>query len=313
MLGNLRLTTQHGFGFRSGQFSSIGDWESIYNATTKPSGDDHSPHYVAYIWSVYLWAYEVSGYQPLLDRSRTALGDMMNSYPSAWVPTSNGIAMQRARIVLPLAWLVRVDDTPQHRSWLKTAVEGLLTRQVCGPDGSGWCALTEELSHEGWARGTRVPNNDDYGTFEAPLNQENSDPVSDLLYTSNFALLGLHEAAGATGDPQYIAAADALADFMVRVQAKSSEHATLDGAFFRAFDHEKWEVWASDADIGWGAFSVETGWTQSWISACLGMRVLNTTLWDLAADPWMVQSIKPDFDVWVPTMFGGVEPDAEAA
>ena len=26
------------------------------------------------------------------------------------------------------------------------------------------------------------------------MNQENSDPVSDFLYTSNFALLGLHEA-----------------------------------------------------------------------------------------------------------------------
>jgi hypothetical protein len=31
------------------------------------------------------------------------------------------------------------------------------------------------------------------GTFEAPLNQFNDDPVSDFLYTSNFALLGLHE------------------------------------------------------------------------------------------------------------------------
>ena len=31
------------------------------------------------------------------------------------------------------------------------------------------------------------------GTFEAPLNQANDDPVSDFLYTSNFALLGLHE------------------------------------------------------------------------------------------------------------------------
>lgn len=31
------------------------------------------------------------------------------------------------------------------------------------------------------------------GTFEAPLNHDNDDPVSDFLYTSNFALLGLHE------------------------------------------------------------------------------------------------------------------------
>lgn len=83
---------------------------------------------------------------------------------------------------------------------------------------------------------TRVPNNADYGTFEAPLNQENDDPVSDFLYTSNFALLGLHEAAAALGDPKIKAVEDKLADFIVRIQARSTEHPDLDGAFFRAFD-----------------------------------------------------------------------------
>ena len=47
------------------------------------------------------------------------------------------------------------------------------------------------------------------GTFEAPLNQENSDPVSDLLYTTNFAFLGLHEAAAATGNAAVLSASPA--------------------------------------------------------------------------------------------------------
>jgi hypothetical protein len=112
-----------------------------------------------------------------------------------------------------------------------------------------------------------------------PLNQHNDDPVSDFLYTSNFALLGLHEAAAALGgDPQVKDAEDRLADYIVRLQARSTEHPDLDGAFFRAFDYEKWEAWASDADVGWGAWSVESGWTQSWITITLGMRQLNTTL-----------------------------------
>ena len=58
-----------------------------------------------------------------------------------------------------------------------------------------------------------------------------------------------------------------------QVQARSTEHPELDGAFMRAFDYEKWENWASDADVGWGAWSVESGWTQSWITTVLGMRV----------------------------------------
>ena len=39
--------------------------------------------------------------------------------------------MQRARILLPLAWLVRVNDTQTHRGWLQTAVDGLLTLRYC--------------------------------------------------------------------------------------------------------------------------------------------------------------------------------------
>ena len=85
------------------------------------------------------------------------------------------------------------------------------------------------------------------GTFEAPLNQGNDDPVSDFLYTSNFALLGLHEAAGALNDPAIKAEEDKLSDYIIRLQARSTEHPDLDGAFFRAFDYKKWEAWASGA------------------------------------------------------------------
>ena len=72
-------------------------------------------------------------------------------------------------------------------------------------------------------------------------------------------------------------------EYIIRIQTRSEEHPELDGAYFRAFDYEKWEAWGSDADIGWGAWSVETGWTQSWITTVTGMRLLNTTLWDLGA------------------------------
>ena len=68
----------------------------------------------------------------------------------------------------------------------------------------------------------------------------------------------------------------------------------------RAFDYNKWEVWASDADIGWGAWSVESGWTQSWVTITLGMRQLNTSLWDLGG---RLDTIHNDFEQWIPVMF----------
>ena len=74
----------------------------------------------------------------------------------------------------------------------------------------------------------------------------------------------------------------------------------LDGAFFRAFDFEKWEVWASDADAGWGAWSVETGWTAPWIHLSLGLRHANTSLWEVGAGG---VDAAPAFAEWLPFFF----------
>ena len=45
----------------------------------------------------------------------------MAAYPGKWRWT-NGIAQERARMLLPLAWLVRLQDTPEHRAWLHRIV-----------------------------------------------------------------------------------------------------------------------------------------------------------------------------------------------
>ncbi|HUY82085.1 MAG TPA: hypothetical protein VMU92_10220, partial [Acidobacteriaceae bacterium] len=74
-----------------------------------------------------------------------------------------------------------------------------------------------------------------------------------------------------------------LAEFLCRIQVRSAEHPELDGAWFRAFDYQLWDYWASNADAGWGAWAIETGWTEAWIASTLAMRQLRTSLWDLTA------------------------------
>src|SRR5690606_23653153 len=105
-------------------------------------------------------------------------------------------------------------------------------------------------------------------------------PLADMLYTTNFAFLGLHEAA-AVGDVDCAKAEAKVAEFLCRIQVRSKDRPEFDGAWFRAFDFERWEFWASDADSGWGAWCIETGWTQAWICAGLGLRLSETSLWDL--------------------------------
>jgi len=78
-----------------------------------------------------------------------------------------------------------------------------------------------------------------------------------------------------------VEAEDKLTEFLCRIQINSEAYPYLDGGWYRAFDFKNWEYWASNSDIGWGAWSIESGWTQGWITATLGMRLQKTSLWDI--------------------------------
>ncbi|MFH1006053.1 MAG: hypothetical protein V1800_00960 [Candidatus Latescibacterota bacterium] len=275
LLANLRTTGPSGFRPDSLNERILQEkgWRHFW--TTEHTS--FAPHYQSFLWACFFWAYRHTGFSPFLDRARTAVRMTMEAYPSAWRWT-NGMQQERARMLLSLSWLVRVDDRPEHRDWLRFMAGQLLDLQ----DGSG--AIREELGASG--RGSYGParTNEEYGTTEAPLIQQNGDPLCDLLYTTNFAFLGLHEAAAATGDSFYAEAEAALAAFLCRIQVKSESHPELDGAWFRAFDFRRWEYWASNADLGWGAWSIESGWTQAWITTILALRQRETSLWELTGD-----------------------------
>lgn len=110
---------------------------------------------------------------------------------------------------------------------------------------------------------------------------DGSEPITDCLYSLNFALIGLREAYGATGDARFRTAEDKLVGYLVRIQAASEVHPELDGAWFRAFEYERWEYWASDSDWGYGPWVTDNGWTNGWIGTAMALRNSNTTLWDV--------------------------------
>jgi hypothetical protein len=231
-------------------------------------------NYQAYPWAMFLWAFAKTGYQPFLERCEKGIRLSAEAYPNQW-RWSNSITSQQARFLLPLAWLIRVKDTPEARSWLRKVAEDLLSHQ----QESG--AIAEWTGPRG--TGIQVPptSNEKYGAGEGTLIQQDGDPATDLLYTMNFAFIGLHEAHAATGELFYKEAADRIARFLVRVQVHSEIHPQFHGAWYRAFDFKIWDYWASNSDSGWGAWCTEAGWSQSWISTVLSLRLLNRSLWDV--------------------------------
>jgi hypothetical protein len=291
LLANLRTTGALGF-----RRNSLNDkllqkfgWRHYYDEKFV----NYHPHYEAYLWACFLRAYEKTNCKPFLERTLTAIRMTMAAYPSRWRWT-NGLQQERARMLLPLAWLIQLQDTPEHRGWLKRVAGDLVSFQ----NRSG--AIREEVGSEGEGQYGPPKSNAAYGTSEAPLLQQNGDPVADLLYTTNFAFLGLHEAAAATRDAVYAHAENKLAEFLCRIQVRSERHPELDGGWFRAFDFGTWDYWASGSDWGWGPWSIETGWTQSWITSVLAMRNLRTSLWELTGR----SDLGADLNQLLPVMFG---------
>jgi hypothetical protein len=271
IMANFRTTGKQGFRSERLEERDIikNGWQFYYNRDLTYT----SAHFESWMWACYLWLYHKTGYEPLLSRSKEAIKIMMNGYPEKWLWGSS-MQTQRARMILPLAWLVRVEDTPEHRQWLDKMVTEILKYQ----DESG--AIMEEIG-KGKGHFKVLSSNSDYGTDEGSLIHRNGEKVSCMLYTCNFAIFSLNEAAQATGSQKYKDATAKLSDFLTRIQVQSSRHKDLDGAWMRAFDYGKWDYWASNADAGWGAWCTLTGWIQSWIVTTQTQILEKQSFWEV--------------------------------
>ncbi len=276
LLGSLRTTGKNGF---------RGNWISLKNFATQNDWRHYfdreiinlRPHFECYLWACYLWAYDKTGEELFLEKAQKGIDIIMENYPDGLTWT-NGLSQEKARMILPLSWLIRISDTPENRGYLNTVISDIMELQ----DESG--AIREEIGDIKMGRYPPPLTNEAYGTNEASLIAQNGDPVSDLLYTVNFALLGLHEASYATGDPMIKNIEEKLSDFLIRIQVKSSKHPEVHGGWMRAFDFNRFEHWGSNADHGWGAWCIETGWTQSWILSILSLQELDASIWDISAN-----------------------------
>lgn len=274
ILANFRTTGIYGFrpSNVNGNMLEEKGWEHFFHSDMV----FFNPHMEAYLWNTYLWLYSKTGYKPLLERTKIGFEKMMNAYPN-WALEANRYEQERCRMLLPLAWLVRVEDTPLHRSWLDTIAQYVINIQ----DKTG--AIPQIPN-------TIVSSNENYGTGECALSHQAGDPVTDALYSINFAFIGMHEAAAVTGNKAYAMAAEKMADFFIRTQTQSQRHLELDGTWYRGFDYNKWDYWGSDGDWGWGVWTNEIGWTHSWITTTLTLCEMKTSLWDIASrvnvNPW---------------------------
>ena len=245
------------------------------------------PHSQGWMWAAFLVFYRLSGHKPFLELARRGIYALMAKFPYE-ITWTNGLSQEIARMMLPAAMLVEAEDTPGNRAVLEKVwshLEPLLLE--CG-------GVREMLGERSRAWYPAPSSNQEYGTTEAPLIQDNGDSCCDLLYTTNYAFAGLNEAAQIPGyGTKFSAASDRLAEFLVRIQARSQAHPELSGSWLRGFDWRLWDYWGSSADVGWGAWSVESGWTNSWIAVTFALRQEKTGVY-AAVTPNRMAGILPE-------------------
>ena len=272
ILANFRTTGK--FGFRGDKLQEEAIQENGWQYYWQRDLIYPHPHMEAWPLASYLWLYSKTGEKALFEKTKSAIRIIMDSYPNEW-KWMNGIQQERARMILPLAWLVRIEPTDEHVGWLTTMADELLKNQV--PSGG----IIEELGDPSAGFYGKPNSNAEYGTTEAPLISNNGDPIVDMLYTTNFAFVGMNEAAKATGNPRYVESVHRMSDFLTRIQVRSDRFKNLDGAWYRAFNFHNWDYWAANADAGWGAWSTLTGWTQSWIVGTQALIELDSSIWEI--------------------------------
>jgi hypothetical protein len=207
LLANLRTTGR--LGFREGSLKFPDDFTDGRGWKYYTNSDfiEYAPHYQAYLWAAYLWGYALTGHLEFYKKAKHAIRMTMEVYPDGWRWT-NGLSQEIVRMLLPLSFLIRVENNEENRKWLDRITADVL--ELMQPSG----AICELLGKP--EKGVYSPpaSNEEYGKKEASVIQKNGDTASDLLYTVNFAFLGLHEAAKATGDCKLQQAENKLAEFL---------------------------------------------------------------------------------------------------
>jgi hypothetical protein len=196
------------------------------------------------------------------DVAERGLGTIMAAYPNTIREHSE--TQELCRLVAPLAWLSWVTGKQEHRDWLYRVAKDL--ERFRHPSGG----------YAEWDTGyaaTCARNENG----ECSLLANNGDPVADLLYSLNWLPIGFMQAYLVTRDPHFLQLWEGIARFMVSVQLASRDP-LLDGGWARALDMGRMEVFAVPFDLGWGPWSIESGWTVGEIGAGLAMGVMRERL-----------------------------------
>ncbi len=216
-------------------------------------------HYNAFYLGSLLLAYKITGIDKFREFGVKGLETLMSHYPDTRREYSE--TQEICRLIMPLSWLYWVTGDKKHKEWLYSVTADLI--RFKHPSGG----------YLEWDSGYKSDRNNAGDGEESTLLAKNGDPVVDLLYSLNWLPMGFAQAYFVTKDTYFKELWEGIARFFVSTQI-SSDDRMINGAWARALDVEMMEVYGLNADVGWGPWAIETGWTVSVITSGLAQGLL---------------------------------------
>lgn len=237
--------------------------EEKINELKDNPGNLASAHYNAYYHASLLIAYKLTCVDIYKDVAIKGLTTIMGAYPETVREQSQ--TEEYCRLILPLSWLYWVTGEEIHKEWLYKVAKDL--QQFKHSTG----AYLE------WDEGYKATMRNTKGDGECSLLAENGDTVVDFLYSNNWLPTGFMQAYFVTGDEYFKNLWEENIKFILGTQIKSGDD-KINGAWARGFDVEYMEYFGSPADVGWGPWAIESGWTVAEITSGIFMGILQDKL-----------------------------------
>jgi len=236
--------------------------ESILELQGKP-GNLPSAHYNAFYYAALCLAYKLGGDVSFMHAARAGMDAILAVYPETTREQSE--TQEYCRLILPLSWMYEITGDDKYKDWLYRVTKELQTFKH------------ESGAYLEWDSGYKASMRNEVGEGESSLLAHNGDPIVDLLYSNNWLPMAFIQAYFVTEDEYFLELWQENSLFMAKAQLRSAD-TTLHGAWARAYDVEKDEVYGSPADFGWGPWAIESGWTVAEIASGLLMGLMRDEL-----------------------------------
>ncbi|ALC91376.1 hypothetical protein AM500_17400 [Bacillus sp. FJAT-18017] len=255
------LNTQNKNGLRP---ECIREKELLDNGTSffkNSTAASMNPHFESIVHAAFIQAYIVSKDERFKQAAYQGSLELLKNKENLKYMYSKTAGYSRFLLSLTQMYAISKDET--IRRGLDEVIEYLSANQ----------------HEQGGIEESDNPDPERYGFEDTGVFQFNNEGIADQLYTNNFLVMNAWEASKATGDPAIKDLHEKLVSFISDIQITSAKK-EFDGGWMRSFHLERGEYFGNNGDTGWGAYVIESGWTNAIILSGLLLSEMNQSLLD---------------------------------